>query len=400
MDERAGRTYTLEKRRAVAAGILDTGFSTFLVLLAVRDLHATPLEKGLLVSGNGLGYLLAPVVTSALTAFPGPVSTVLAAAWGLAAVCLALAALVPGTVTYLCGGILASAILSAVIPLHTHVYQRNYGPEERGRLFSRTNLLRILCGSAAGWLIGAILGRGLIGRPTLLLGYAAAAGVAAACLFRLPTGRFDGAAVPNPLRSFRHLRRDSFFSATLVYWMLMGFGVLMMLPFRVEYLANPAHGRGYREADIALLVTIIPNAGRIVGNPLWGAVWNRLDLFQLRLLIDALFILGILGFFGSSSWTVLAVSSLLLGVSTAGAEISWTLWVTKFAPDRLVAEYMGVHLFFTGVRALAAPLVTFQFAERLSVHTLMWVSVGLIAVANLAVLRESRRFAPRYDGPA
>lgn len=177
----------------------------------------------------------------------------------------------------------------------------------------------------------------------------------------------------------------------------MGFGVLMMLPFRVEYLANPAHGRGYREEDIALLVTIIPNAGRIVGNPLWGAVWNRLDLFQLRLLIDTLFILGILG---SSSWTVLAVSSLLLGVSNAGAEISWTLWVTKFAPDRLVAEYMGVHLFFTGVRALAAPLLTFQLAERLSVHTLMWVSVGLIAVANLAVLRESRRFAPRSEGTA
>ena len=52
----------------------------------------------------------------------------------------------------------------------------------------------------------------------------------------------DGGA--HPLRALRFVREDALFRRTLICWMLMGFANLMMLPLRVEYLANPQYQHG------------------------------------------------------------------------------------------------------------------------------------------------------------
>ncbi|NDF01570.1 MAG: hypothetical protein EB034_25395, partial [Verrucomicrobia bacterium] len=50
----------------------------------------------------------------------------------------------------------------------------------------------------------------------------------------------------------------------------------------------------------------------------------------------------------------MALGAVIFGVSNAGGDVAWSLWVTKFAPPERVADYMSVHTFFTGVRGVAA----------------------------------------------
>jgi MFS family permease len=76
------------------------------------------------------------------------------------------------------------------------------------------------------------------------------------------------------------------------------------------------------------------------------------------------------------------------GISGAGGDVAWSLWVTKFAPPERVADYMSVHTFLTGVRGVLAPLVAFAVASPASLNLLATVSVALIVAATLILVPE------------
>src|SRR5438034_9912214 len=81
-------------------------------------------------------------------------------------------------------------------------------------------------------------------------------------------------------------------------------------------------------------------------------------------------------------------AAIVFGISNAGADVAWSLWVTKFAPPERVADYMAVHTFFTGVRGVIAPLVAFYLVSVVSLPTMGWISVVLILIASSLLVPE------------
>lgn len=65
---RTEQTYRYELWRAVAAGIVETAGTTFLLLIAVRWYAAGATAKALVAAGGSIGLLLSPVVVSVTTA--------------------------------------------------------------------------------------------------------------------------------------------------------------------------------------------------------------------------------------------------------------------------------------------------------------------------------------------
>ncbi|HAB19689.1 MAG TPA: MFS transporter, partial [Verrucomicrobiales bacterium] len=172
----------------------------------------------------------------------------------------------------------------------------------------------------------------------------------------------------------------------------------MMLPMRVEYLGNPRYGLAKSAAEIALLTGVIPNLARLIMNPVWGWLFDRMNFFALRTTLNVGFAVGILAFFTSSSPVGLVAGALIYGISNAGGDVAWGLWVTKFAPPERIADYMSVHTFLTGVRGVAAPLVAFQLVQRFSLSTLGLLSAALIVVATVLLLPEIGRWKSRRRG--
>ncbi|MCX7916143.1 MAG: MFS transporter, partial [Verrucomicrobiae bacterium] len=125
-------------------------------------------------------------------------------------------------------------------------------------------------------------------------------------------------------------------------------------------------------------------------SPVWGWVFDRVNFFALRVVLNLGFALGILTFFTSDTMTGLVTGAVLFGVAMAGGDVAWTLWVTKIAPPDRVAEYMSVHTFFTGLRGMAAPVAVFHLVMHLSVATVSAISAALIVLATLILLREVR----------
>jgi predicted MFS family arabinose efflux permease len=301
---------------------------------------------------------------------------------------------------FVAGSLTGLATMAMAVPLLTQMYQDNYPAAERGKLFSRSVMVRVATAALFAELAGRWLAVDWAGSRWLLVIYAVACACGAGLLARCPSQPLTPAGSAHPWRALRFVREDRVFRLTLICWMLMGFANLMMWPMRVEYLANPRYGLALSAATIALLTGVIPNTARLVLSPVWGWLFDRMNFFVLRVLLNLSFALGILTFFTSSSLTGLVLGAIVFGIANAGGDVAWTLWVTKFAPADRVADYMSVHTFFTGLRGIAAPLVVFQLVGVLSVATIGWISAGMIVAASLILMTEVRaRRAPDPGTP-
>jgi hypothetical protein len=139
---------------------------------------------------------------------------------------------------------------------------------------------------------------------------------------------------------------------------------------------------------IALLTGVIPNLVRLALSPVWGHLFDRMNFFALRVTLNVGFAIGILTFFLSDTLTGLVMGAVVFGISNAGGDVAWSLWVTKFAPPPRVADYMSVHTFLTGVRGVLAPLCAFSLVAYLAPWKLAVFSAALIVAASLLLLPE------------
>ena len=386
--QRTRTTYLYELWRSGAAGILETAGSTFLLTIAVKQFSAGALAKATVAGSGSLGLLLSPVLVSIVTSAGWPTSLAASRVLAIGAISFLMAAMVPDLPIFILCSVLGMAAGAAVIPLLTQMYQDNYPEKERGRLFSRTVMIRIAMAALFSKLAGDALDGHIDRYRWLMLVFAIALALASFCLSRCPTEPIPHDGGAHPFRAMRFVRDDPLFRRTLICWMLMGFGNLMMLPLRIEYLANPKYSHAVGVEMIALLTGVIPNLARLVLSPIWGCLFDRMNFFVLRVTLNIGFGIGILAFFTSNSITGMIIGAIIFGISNAGGDVAWSLWVTKFAPPGRVADYMSVHTFLTGVRGVLAPMFAFYFATKLSLGILAAMSSGLIALATLLLLPE------------
>lgn len=388
---RTSLTFRYEAFRAVSSGVIETASSTFLLVIAVQWFEAGAFAKGCVAAGSGLGYLLSPAVVAIVKHLQMPATLAaarLALTGGLA---MAGAAAVPTLPVFTLASVVGLATAGALIPLLTQVYQDNYPPDTRGRLFSRTVMIRIVTAAAFSFGAGQLLSADITSFRLLLVLFSLALLFAAWCLMKIPSNVLASSGSSNPFRMFHAVRDDRVFRATLISWMFMGFANLMMLPLRVEYLANPKYGLALRPDVIAVLTGVVPNLARLVMSPIWGRLFDRANFFVLRMTLNLGFALGIVSFFTSDSTLGLMLAAVTFGVSTAGGDVAWSLWVTKIAPADRVADYMSVHTFFTGLRGLVAPMVGFALVEHYSMIGMGTVAAGCILIATLMLLPEAKR---------
>jgi MFS family permease len=128
---------------------------------------------------------------------------------------------------------------------------------------------------------------------------------------------------------------------------------------------------------------------------IWGHLFDRVNFFVLRIVLNIGFMVGILTFFMGGGWLSLVTGALVFGISVAGGDIAWSLWVTKIAPANRVAEYMSIHTFFTGIRGVIAPFLAFQLVQTLHPSVLAGFCAALIAMACLLLLPEARTIRVR-----
>ncbi|MSU56993.1 MAG: MFS transporter [Pedosphaera sp.] len=400
---RTATTYRYERWRALSAGILETAGATFLLLIAVRWYESGALAKSAVAAGGSAGLMLAPWIVTQVEALGWPVSLAASRLAMVGAITFLAMAVAPWQPVFVIGSVVAMTMSSVAIPLMTQIYQENYPARERGKLFSRTFMIRIAMAAAFSGLAGRVLSAHIGYFRGLLVVFAVAFAFAAFCFARIPSRPLVASGGTHPFRALKYARKDRVFRITLISWMFLGFATLMMSPLRIEYLANPKHGvtlhgQPLTPSQIAMLVGVIPNLARLVLSPIWGYLFDRMNFFILRITLNTGFALGAISFFVGGDIFWLVVAAILNGISSAGADVAWSLWVTKFAPPERVADYMSVHTFFTGVRGVIAPLVAFYLIAGMPLHYVGWICAGLIVIGTSLLVPEIK--AGKFARPA
>ncbi len=376
-------TFGAEAVRAVATGIQETAFATFAIVIAVKAFSLGPTGKAMLLSSFALGMLGGLFLIPRIARIRWKISHAAAVIQGLSAAGFVLAALYPRSPTaFLVGMCLGMGIVSMAIPLQTQYLMENFPGSKRGRLFSAIILIRASSTMIFSWAIGAYLDHDFDSFPHVLLFFASASALAMMCQLVVPSRCFPEEAKKPPIRQSIHwLRDDPVFARMIAVAMAMGVGVLTANALRVDYLVNPAHSLEFDASTIALITGVVPSLARIISTYFWGSLFDRMDFFRLRGVVNVVFLAGILLYFLSGRFEIILVGSALFGLARGGGEILWNLWVTKLASPANIAGYMSVHTFLTGVRLAAAPFLGFYLVRLANLPTMLGVSVCFILLS-------------------
>jgi MFS family permease len=388
------QTFRLERWRSIAAGITETANATFFgVMVNKYFLGTSQAMKGLLLTNTSIGMLLSPALLwwAAKKGWNTSQGIAMVSCFAALACLLGMA---DSLVMFMLGGMLSYAAAASVAPLYIAIYEGNYRKETRGKLFAANYFLRIISNILFAYTAGKLLDHHLSWYPVILGCYALCFAFSAWIVSRMPPVTLASRGGRNPLTAMRHVKEDRLFRWTLASWMLLGLANLAMFPLRTEYLANsdPQHGLGLSASDVALYTSVIPNIARLIFNPIWGPVFDRMNFFKLRIILNTGFMLGFLSFFTGGGIAGLVIGAILFGISNAGADVVWNLWVTKIATPDKTAEYMAVHSFLTGVRGVIAPITAYQLTNFFPIWGIATGCALLVVMASALLWKERDSF--------
>ena len=419
-------TYRLHARAAVLEGILAGVLVTYDVV-ARKTLGASQLQLVLLTMAPGSSWLLSLFFANQFQDFDRKRLFLWAGLVGRLPL-LAVAAM-SGPWPFLAVLVLHGFVQTALIPAQNSIYQQNYDPQARGRLFGRASvwgctatavtalgagLLMDLEPGALGWLLGpdsfrwlypaagiAGLGACLVYGSIRLRGSGRSgprAPIEAAALrywppheVVLPPFRRAAAAIRTTLVEDAGFRR--FEVALFVYglgFMVMQpvFAVLFVDELRMSYM------------DAALAKGVVFYVVNIAALAVAGRMYDRLGLERLgarATVLLALFATA-LAFVQSSAQVVAAFS--LFGLAMAALNIAWSMGPIHYAPPGQAARYMSVHVALVGLRALIGHPLGGIVAEGAGSSRPAFVLAALLFGLATVLMMRAERLSPKRAGGA
>jgi MFS family permease len=379
--ERAAATYRYDTLRAPFYGILEAGWGTFALVIAIRHFEAPETYKAFIAGAWPMGFLLTPLTLYLLAKRRSRPSLASGLMFALSALLMIGATLVQSLALFTVFIITSQIATGQHGPLALQIYAENYAASERGSRmttpFILTALSAILFSLLGGWLLDASIGYYQI-LFSIMVG---AAALAAWMTCQIPSAPLSPEHVGNPWQNISLIWKDRFFGYLLGTWMLLGLGNLITMPIRVEYLANPQYGINADNTMIAFLLLVVPSAARVLSTKMWGRVFDKLHLITTRNVLNLCFLLGIGGFFFTKNLVLLTVAMILVGLATGGGKIVWSLWVTKIAPAEKASSYMTIHMALTGVRGTLAPFIGYWILSRSAPAQVATVGMALITLS-------------------
>jgi hypothetical protein len=272
-------------------------------------------------------------------------------------------------------------LFAARPPFLLGVYEENYLPEKRGRLYSTALLFLVAVSIMSSYGFGRML-KADIGHYKIALIAAGVAGViSTAVILKMPSAGRTVRAARNPLKHFALIYRKPVFGYMLLVWFIFGFANLWTKPLKVVYLAEAERGLNLSPMAVMVILGIVPEATRLIFTRPWARLFDRMNFIAMRILLNAFLAVGVLIFFISTNPFIIGLGSFCQGLGFAGGTVAWNLWVTRVAPKGESHIYMSIHTFFTGFRGVLGPYIGFLFIYAFPIRAIGMVSFGIILVS-------------------
>lgn len=380
---KAAATYRNDLVRAPFHGILEAGWTTFTLVIAIRYFDASETHKAFIAGSGPIGFLLTPITLYFAAHVRATPSRSCALVFAAAAVLLVGAGLAPSLLLFTLFAVTSQMAAVQQGPLMLQIYTENYSRSERGSRMTWPFILTAVFSIGFAVVGGRMLDTQLEAYHWLFLIMMFSAAISSAACLRLPSSPLSREHVGNPWQNFSLIWQDRFFGFVLGCWMLLGLGNLIALPVRVDYLANPDYGVNASNTAIAIIMLVVPSAARILSTKMWGHFFDRLHFVTTRNLLNVFFFASIGLFFFTTNIYVLGLAMAFQGLAFGGGKIFWSLWVTKIAPEEKASSYMSIHMALTGLRGTLAPFIGYYILSQSSPASVAVAGMFLIAASIL-----------------
>lgn len=385
-----GRTYFFDSLRRFFQGALESAFLSICLLISIRIFHAPNNLKSILVALTWLGGTMAPSLTR-LASRSSCQATLLGAVLFMAiGSCFIVASIVHTFLAFLALTTIASICYRAEGSILIGMYAANYDARQRASRLALGLTLSAVLAVAFGQMAGIVLDRDLENYRFLLRAIAACSYACAICLLAIPSPP-----VHRPTASLRRgylpfLWNDPIFGRLVLHFCLVGIAYQMMVPIKIEYLANGRYGMDLANGRVMLLGWVVPNLARVCSTQIFGFLFDRIRLIPLRIFNNLLTLAAFLIFFHGKTLPILLLGSVCIGIAMAGSFVFHSLWIAKVAPAERLPAYMSIYLFVTGVRSMLAPLLGYALLAFFSPAGVANVGCFLILISTVGFWRLRR----------
>ena len=384
------KAFWIEMIRSGPMGMLEFLFVPLAGLVALKYYNASDWQKAFLLSISEAGLIATFIIVPLIRRLKWQATHAAAIFSLLGAVGIAFtAAYSDSLISYMAGLGFAFFILMLPLPLITQIYRTNFPDTKRGKILAIASILRGIIGIVFAWKAGQWIDSDIENFKPLLWVFVCVSLLNAIAFWLMPKVETAKGST-NPFSAFKWLKRDKKFRTLIVSWMLMGLGNLTALKIWTEYFANDQYGNGFSAFEVTLLTFIIPQSVKILFTYPWGWLFDRMNFYLLRIILNVLFGAAIIVVFYGQTFWVIAIGTGLQGLAFAGGSIAWMLWVTKIAPPEHTAEYMSIHTFTTGLRGVIAPALGFYLLVTIG-DSIAIFSTILIILASVVIIPEYRR---------
>ncbi len=160
----------------------------------------------------------------------------------------------------------------------------------------------------------------------------------------------------------------------------------------------------FSSAELALWLSVVPQAVLAISTLIWGRFLNRLGIVQARLVIGALMAVYLSCYFFGIAFALpvlVYAGSILRGFAEGGGQVTWSLASVHFAPRAEdVPVYNGIHFALNGVRGLLMPAVgtaLYMVSGELTILLAAVIAMSSSLVAGVCIRYDQEALAARTE---
>ena len=307
-----------------------------------------------------------------------PAPFLVAIARGMGCALLLLIAVTSSPLALAVVGIAGAMVLQMSETFYGRLLGQLYPAHLRGRLQILPMVALSIIGALASYTAGHMLDWQSSNYQWVLPCFALAGLVHAVLVLRLPIQGHrpppDRAGLATCLKVALHDRR-------FLHWILLY--SITTVGFWIAYAAIPVYFAdilelSYHQNGTALATfQILFCAGFL----LWGSLSDRLGSQAVMALSWSVVGLSLVCMFFGQGFSAAVLGQALFGLGLAGNDITWYMVVLEFAPEDRVDRYMGLYMFFYGVRALLGGLLAGTLMELTPRGS--WIALAVAAAVIL-----------------
>jgi MFS family permease len=360
---------------------------------------------------------------------------------GATSFCMVLIGFIPptyaGAVLFVILMAVAQVLLSGVVTVRSAVWRSNYPQSQRGRISARIQAMRMFMSIVAVLIAAELCDRdpnqyriifpaaALLGFASLLIARRIHIRGERRELRRNQETRTD----PNERREFvepftliallspghvigqmvRVLVKDRRYALYCLAQFLLGLGNLMTIAVVIMLITRNLpldFSSGYWISTG--LIVAIPNLVMLGSVGRWGSLFDRIGVLRMRVVNVACWLVALMLGFAAALVVLhadrigpvsLPLAVLLFGaraigygLGMGGGALAWNLGHLHFAEPERAEIYMGIHVSFTGLRGLVAPLLGMWLWTVIG-WWLWIIAIGLTLLSELSFWNLARREA-------